>query len=43
MGLLNNNVNEADETLMVDVVGKRRSARTLSEPAWDSSGSRMRL
>ena len=43
MGLLNNNVNEADETLMVDVVGKRRSARTLSEPAWDPSGSRMRL
>jgi len=43
MGLLNNNVNEADEALMVDVVGKRRSARTLSEPAWDPSGARMRL
>jgi dimethylglycine dehydrogenase len=43
MGLLNNNVNEAGETLMVDVVGKRRSARTLSEPAWDPSGARMRL
>ena len=43
MGLLNNNVNETDEKLMVDVVGKRRSARTLSEPAWDPSGARMRL
>ena len=43
MGLLNNNVNETGETLMVDVVGKRRSARTLSEPAWDPSGARMRL
>ncbi len=43
MGLLNNNVNEAGETLMVDVVGKRRSAKTLSEPAWDPSGARMRL
>jgi dimethylglycine dehydrogenase len=43
MGLLNNNINEAGETLMVDVVGKRRSARTLSEPAWDPSGARMRL
>ena len=43
MGLLNNDVNEAGETLMVDVVGNRRSARTLSEPAWDPSGARMRL
>jgi dimethylglycine dehydrogenase len=43
MGLLNNNINETGETLMVDVVGKRRSARTLSEPAWDPSGARMRL
>jgi glycine cleavage system aminomethyltransferase T len=43
MGLLNTDVNETDETLMVDVVGKRRSARTLSEPAWDPSGARMRL
>jgi glycine cleavage system aminomethyltransferase T len=43
MGLLNTDVNETDETLMVDVVGKRRSTRTLSEPAWDPSGARMRL
>lgn len=43
MGLLNNNINETSETLMVDVVGKRRSARILSEPAWDPSGARMRL
>ncbi|MBT5981886.1 MAG: hypothetical protein HOG65_11640, partial [Acidiferrobacteraceae bacterium] len=43
MGLLNNNVNETGGTLMVDGVGKRRSARTFSEPAWDPSGARMRL
>tara|TARA_E500000331_G_scaffold341496_1_gene374002 strand:- start:37 stop:891 length:855 start_codon:yes stop_codon:yes gene_type:complete len=43
MGLLDTGVNEEDDSLMVDVVGKRRSARTLAEPAWDPKGLRMRV
>jgi len=43
MGLLNTQVNEGDEPLMVDVVGQRRGAVTLSAPAWDPAGERMRI
>ena len=43
MGLLNTKVNEGDEPLMVDVVGQRRGAVTLKEPAWDPAGERMRI
>ncbi|OUU58738.1 MAG: glycine cleavage system protein T, partial [Proteobacteria bacterium TMED61] len=43
MGLLDTGVNEDDGPLMVDVVGKRRSARTLAEPAWDPKGLRIRV
>ena len=42
MGLLDTGVNEADGPLMVDVVGKRRGAHTLAEPAWDPQGARIR-
>jgi dimethylglycine dehydrogenase len=43
MGLLDTGVNEDDGPLMVDVVGKRRGAHTLAEPAWDPKGTRMRI
>ena len=43
MGLLDAGVDENDGPLMVDVVGKRRSAHTLTEAAWDPKGERMRL
>jgi dimethylglycine dehydrogenase len=43
MGLLKTGADQSAEPLKVDVVGNRRGARTLSEPAWDPSGARMRL
>jgi len=43
MGLLDTGVDEKDGPLMVDVVGKRRTARTMAEPAWDPKGERMRV
>jgi len=42
MGLLDADVDEGNGALMVDVVGKRRGAVTLAEPAWDPQGERMR-
>jgi len=42
MGLLDADVDERNGALMVDVVGKRRGAHTLTEPAWDPQGARIR-
>ena len=42
MGLLDADVDESNGALTVDVVGKRRGAITLTEPAWDPQGARMR-
>jgi dimethylglycine dehydrogenase len=42
MGLLDTDVDERNGALMVDVVGKRRGAYTLAEPAWDPQGVRIR-
>ena len=43
MGLLNVDVVEANGSLAIDVVGKRRGARVLNEPAWDPQGEKMRI
>ncbi len=43
MGLLRSDCAQADTSLAIDVVGKRRTATVLSEAAWDPLGKKMRL